>query len=94
MRSIIAKGPDDDIFALDQQLLSSVLGVFGALNWSFKGFRYDPKEYIFDTLLDVFWARNDLTTLNRQIAPRHQGTQQRSRNNASHVLQVVFEIPP
>ena len=28
---------------------------------------YDPKECSFDTLLDVFWARHDPTTLNRQV---------------------------
>ncbi|KAK9178432.1 hypothetical protein WN943_027622 [Citrus x changshan-huyou] len=28
--------------------------------------QYDPKECSFDTLLDMFWARHDPTTLNRQ----------------------------
>ncbi|PIN22603.1 Peptide methionine sulfoxide reductase [Handroanthus impetiginosus] len=28
--------------------------------------QYDPKECSYDTLLDVFWARHDPTTLNRQ----------------------------
>lgn len=29
--------------------------------------QYDPKECSYDTLLDVFWARHDPTTLNRQV---------------------------
>lgn len=29
--------------------------------------QYDPKECSFDTLLDMFWARHDPTTLNRQV---------------------------
>ncbi|MBA0609157.1 hypothetical protein Godav_021267 [Gossypium davidsonii] len=38
--------------------------------------QYDPKECSFDTLLDVFWARHDPTTLNRQ--GNDVGTQYRS----------------
>jgi len=30
--------------------------------------QYDPKECSFETLLDVFWARHDPTTLNRQVS--------------------------
>lgn len=30
--------------------------------------QYDPKECSFGTLLDVFWARHDPTTLNRQVS--------------------------
>lgn len=29
--------------------------------------QYDPKECTYDSLLDVFWARHDPTTLNRQV---------------------------
>lgn len=29
--------------------------------------QYDPKECSFETLLDLFWARHDPTTLNRQV---------------------------
>ncbi|XP_060211378.1 peptide methionine sulfoxide reductase-like [Lycium barbarum] len=38
--------------------------------------QYDPKECDYDTLLDVFWARHDPTTLNRQ--GNDVGTQYRS----------------
>ncbi|KAK9045012.1 hypothetical protein V6N11_058902 [Hibiscus sabdariffa] len=38
--------------------------------------QYDPKECSFDTLLDVFWAFHDPTTLNRQ--GNDVGTQYRS----------------
>ncbi|KAL3834696.1 hypothetical protein ACJIZ3_009432 [Penstemon smallii] len=38
--------------------------------------QYDPKECSFDTLLDVFWARHDPTTPNRQ--GNDVGTQYRS----------------
>ncbi|CAN1188336.1 Peptide methionine sulfoxide reductase [Linum perenne] len=38
--------------------------------------QYDPKECNYDTLLDVFWARHDPTTLNRQ--GNDVGTQYRS----------------
>ncbi|KAK8537759.1 hypothetical protein V6N12_043907 [Hibiscus sabdariffa] len=38
--------------------------------------QYDPKECSFDALLDVFWARHDPTTLNRQ--GNDVGTQYRS----------------
>ncbi|MBA0863858.1 hypothetical protein Goshw_026757 [Gossypium schwendimanii] len=38
--------------------------------------QYDPKDCSFDTLLDVFWARHDPTTLNRQ--GNDVGTQYRS----------------
>ncbi|KAL3647538.1 Peptide methionine sulfoxide reductase A4, chloroplastic [Castilleja foliolosa] len=38
--------------------------------------QYDPKECSFETLLDVFWARHDPTTLNRQGGD--VGTQYRS----------------
>ncbi|PSS33221.1 Peptide methionine sulfoxide reductase [Actinidia chinensis var. chinensis] len=38
--------------------------------------QYDPKECSFETLLDVFWARHDPTTLNRQ--GNDVGTQYRS----------------
>ncbi|KZV42728.1 hypothetical protein F511_10436 [Dorcoceras hygrometricum] len=38
--------------------------------------QYDPKECSYDTLLDVFWARHDPTTLNRQ--GNDVGTQYRS----------------
>ncbi|XP_031481977.1 peptide methionine sulfoxide reductase A1-like [Nymphaea colorata] len=38
--------------------------------------QYDPKECTYDTLLDVFWARHDPTTLNRQ--GNDVGTQYRS----------------
>lgn len=30
--------------------------------------QYDPKECSYETLLDVFWARHDPTTLNRQVS--------------------------
>ncbi|XP_068634853.1 peptide methionine sulfoxide reductase A1-like [Aristolochia californica] len=38
--------------------------------------QYDPKECSYETLLDVFWARHDPTTLNRQ--GNDVGTQYRS----------------
>ncbi|CAO2837939.1 unnamed protein product [Amaranthus hypochondriacus] len=38
--------------------------------------QYDPKQCSYDTLLDVFWARHDPTTLNRQ--GNDVGTQYRS----------------
>ncbi|KAK9292210.1 hypothetical protein L1049_020172 [Liquidambar formosana] len=38
--------------------------------------QYDPKECSFETLLDMFWARHDPTTLNRQ--GNDVGTQYRS----------------
>ncbi|KAI4306097.1 hypothetical protein L6164_029405 [Bauhinia variegata] len=38
--------------------------------------QYDPKECSFETLLDVFWAKHDPTTLNRQASD--VGTQYRS----------------
>jgi len=38
--------------------------------------QYDPKAYTFESLLDVFWARHDPTTLNRQ--GNDVGTQYRS----------------
>ncbi|CAI9774062.1 unnamed protein product [Fraxinus pennsylvanica] len=38
--------------------------------------QYDPKECSYDTLLDLFWARHDPTTLNRQ--GNDVGTQYRS----------------
>ncbi|KAK8490784.1 hypothetical protein V6N13_029113 [Hibiscus sabdariffa] len=38
--------------------------------------QYDPKDCTFHTLLDVFWARHDPTTLNRQ--GNDVGTQYRS----------------
>lgn len=31
--------------------------------------QYDPKECSYETLLDLFWARHDPTTLNRQVSP-------------------------
>ncbi|XP_059301866.1 peptide methionine sulfoxide reductase-like [Lycium ferocissimum] len=36
--------------------------------------QYDPKECDYDTLLDVFWARHDPTTLNRQFSCSKEGT--------------------
>ncbi|CAN6461108.1 unnamed protein product [Victoria cruziana] len=38
--------------------------------------QYDPKECAYDTLVDLFWARHDPTTLNRQ--GNDVGTQYRS----------------
>ncbi|KAF2311674.1 hypothetical protein GH714_025856 [Hevea brasiliensis] len=84
MDPTIPQGPDDDLPAPGQQFAQFGAGCFWGLNWPSREFlalprprvQYDPKECSYETLLDVFWARHDPTTLNRQ--GNDVGTQYRS----------------